>query len=80
MTQWKRPAGPLAVWRVVEAHQALKDGTKKPVKISIQEIPDDEKRKQEVYDHLYTYYLTDEPLAKCTSKLKKWVNFLSNLL
>ncbi|XP_014226796.1 uncharacterized protein LOC106652382 [Trichogramma pretiosum] len=70
MAHWKRPEGPLNVWRIVDGYERMEDGSKKPIKFSIQDIPDDESRRQEVLDHFYDYFLEDEPVSKST-KIKQ---------
>jgi len=57
MSHWRRPPGPPAVYKVIDG------------RYSVQEIPTDGPRRQEVLDNLREYYLADEPLAKCTSEL-----------
>ncbi|KAJ8687511.1 hypothetical protein QAD02_023305 [Eretmocerus hayati] len=61
---WKRPPGPLNVWKVVEGYENLDDGTKIPVKFSIQDVPDTEERRKEFLDNLTTHFLAGEPLSK----------------
>ncbi|XP_058801487.1 uncharacterized protein LOC131670125 [Phymastichus coffea] len=62
--KWTRPSGPLNVWKVVDGYETLNDGTKKPVKFSIQDVPNDEKRRQEVLQLMYTHFLAEEPCSK----------------
>ncbi|XP_033209992.1 uncharacterized protein LOC117168447 [Belonocnema kinseyi] len=57
-TSWRRPPGPLNVWKVVDGY---KNG--EPTKFKIQEIPSD--RFEEVLDHMCDYYLADEPQFEC---------------
>ena len=64
---WKRPSGPLNVWNIVEYFDNLNNGSK--VKVSIQEVPDEEYRYQEIIDILINYFLKDEPMSKSLSKL-----------
>ncbi|KAJ8687463.1 hypothetical protein QAD02_023257 [Eretmocerus hayati] len=61
---WKRPPGPLNVWEVIEGYESLEDGTKKPVKFSIQEVPDTVDRRGEFLDNLTRHFLAEEPLSK----------------
>jgi len=65
MVRFQRPPGPLNIWKVVDGFEVLEDGTKKPVKFSIQEIPYTFERKQEVIDLMCNHYLDDEAIAKC---------------
>lgn len=67
MTRWQRPPGALNVWKVIDGYEALEDGTKKPVKFSIQDIPNNNMRRKEVLDHMFTYFLAQEPLSQSTS-------------
>ncbi|XP_008212184.1 uncharacterized protein LOC100118005 [Nasonia vitripennis] len=64
MARWQRPTGPLNVWKVIDGYETLEDGTKKPVKFSVQEVPDDEYRRKEFLDLMTTYFLAEEPLSK----------------
>lgn len=68
MTRWQRPSGPLNVWKVVDGFEKLENGTKRPVKFSIQDVPDDEYRREEVFNLLHTYYLSEEPISRSLSK------------
>lgn len=68
MTRWHRPAGPLNVWKTVNGYEKLENGTKKPVKFSIQDVPNDEKRRKEVFDILHSYFVAEEPLSRSLSE------------
>lgn len=65
---WKRPPGPPKVWDVIEAQEIQKDGSKKKIRVSIQEVPDEKERKQEVLNLLINSFLVDEPMSKALSK------------
>ena len=67
---WTRPAGPANVWRVIEAEERLKDASV-PVRLSIQEVPDD--RHEEAVRHMCQYFIVDE--VTCRS-LSTYVCFL----
>ncbi|XP_071581380.1 uncharacterized protein [Temnothorax nylanderi] len=55
-----KPSGqPPKVWKVIE--KTDKDG--KPMKFTIQEIPED--RYEDAVQHMCTYFLADEPMCKC---------------
>ncbi|XP_023246858.1 uncharacterized protein LOC106637545 [Copidosoma floridanum] len=70
MVHFKRPPGPLNVWNVVDGFEVLEDGTKKPVKFSIQEVPNTPEHRQEVINLLCDHFLDDEAMCRCL-KLKK---------
>ncbi|KOC62775.1 hypothetical protein WH47_03759 [Habropoda laboriosa] len=53
-------SGPPKVWKVVELK---KKNEEKPIKFTIQEIPED--RYEEVVEHMCTYFIADEPMCKC---------------
>lgn len=55
-----RPPGTEKVWAVVESAKQTVQG--KPLKFSIQEIPED--RYEEVVHHLCTYFIHDEPTCQ----------------
>lgn len=57
---WKRPAGPIKVWRVVEGRKKNADG--KTLRFSIQEIP--EGRFDDVLDLMCTEFIRDEPICE----------------
>lgn len=76
MSRWIRPPGPPTVWKIIDGQETLQDGTKKPVKYSIQEIPKNEYRIQEVIDLLCGDYMDDEPMAKCTGEYHNKTNHL----
>ena len=65
---WKRPLGSPKVWDVVEAQEIQKDGSKRKIRVSIQEIPDEEERRLEVLDLLINSFLVGEPMSKALSK------------
>ena len=67
MSRWQRPPGPISVWKVVDGYEKLEDGTQKPVKFSVQEIPLTAERRKEALDLMCTHFLADEPLSKATS-------------
>ncbi|XP_058801488.1 uncharacterized protein LOC131670126 [Phymastichus coffea] len=62
--KWIRPPGPLNIWKVVDGYETLDDGTKKAAKFSIQDVPNDDKRRQEVLDLMCTHFLAEEPCCK----------------
>ncbi|XP_014205823.1 uncharacterized protein LOC106637530 [Copidosoma floridanum] len=59
---WRQPDAPLNVWQVVEGQQKLEDGTTRPIKFSIQEVP--ENRHEEAVDFMMKYFVDDEPMSK----------------
>ncbi|KAJ8687510.1 hypothetical protein QAD02_023304 [Eretmocerus hayati] len=59
---WKKPPGPLNVWKIVECEEKLPDGTPRFVRFSIQDIP--ENRFDEAITHLCNYFVADEVKAK----------------
>lgn len=63
MADWKRPAGPLNVWRQLEADERLAGGTTRRVRFSIQDVPED--RYDEAIEHMVEFFLADE--ATCAS-------------
>ena len=72
MISWHRPSGSPKIWKIIEGNS--KDGSKKSIKFSIQEIPDSVERKQEVLDLIRKHYLTDEPLCAYESKFTTFFN------
>ncbi|KAG8305464.1 uncharacterized protein LOC124367373 [Homalodisca vitripennis] len=56
---WKRPEGPLNVWKVVEAD----DGTGNKVRVSIQDVPNDPAKREEVIQLMLDHYLADEAIS-----------------
>lgn len=56
-----KPPGPPKVWRVVDV--VIKDKGSKPIRFSIQEIPED--RYEDVVEHMLKYFIADEPMCKC---------------
>ncbi|XP_054001068.1 uncharacterized protein LOC128888341 [Hylaeus anthracinus] len=56
-----KPPGQAKVWNVVDWMK--KDSNEPPIRISIQEIPED--RYEDVLDHMCTYFIVDEPICKC---------------
>lgn len=53
--------GQTKVWRVIES---VKKGSQEaPIKITIQEIPED--RYEDILEHMCTYFIADEPICKC---------------
>lgn len=63
---WKRPAGPLNVWRVLEGEERLPGEPARPVRFSIQDIP--ESRYDEVVTHMCDCFLAEEVTCKSLSK------------
>ncbi|XP_058801479.1 uncharacterized protein LOC131670120 isoform X2 [Phymastichus coffea] len=59
---WCRPDGPLNVWKIVEGTEKLADGSTRPIRFSIQEVPED--RREETMQHMIKYFLADEPICK----------------
>ncbi|KAL7299178.1 hypothetical protein TKK_0007774 [Trichogramma kaykai] len=59
---WQRPAGPLNVWKIIESTEKLSDGSTRPIRFSIQEVPVD--RREETIDFMLKYYIPDEPICK----------------
>lgn len=57
-----RPPGPIKIWNVIDGFKNVGDKSI-PVKISIQELPED--LYEEALDHMITYFVADEPC--CTS-------------
>ncbi|XP_076618512.1 arylalkylamine N-acetyltransferase-like 2 [Colletes latitarsis] len=55
-----KPPGQAKVWNVIE--YVKKNSKEPPVKIFIQEIPED--RYEEILDHMCTYFLADEPICR----------------
>ncbi|XP_014227016.1 uncharacterized protein LOC106652526 [Trichogramma pretiosum] len=64
---WNRPDGPLNIWRIIEGEEHQNDGTKKKIKFSIQDIP--EEHYQDVIKHMCDYFVADEVTCQC-SKIK----------
>jgi len=61
-----RPSSqPPKVWQVIE--KTDKDG--KPMKFTIQEIPED--RYEDAVEHMCTFFLADEPTCQCLSKFHR---------
>uniref|UniRef100_A0A1B6ERW8 N-acetyltransferase domain-containing protein n=1 Tax=Cuerna arida TaxID=1464854 RepID=A0A1B6ERW8_9HEMI len=56
---WKCPAGPVNVWKVVEAD----DGTGNKMRVSIQDVPKDPVRREEVIQLMLDHYLADETIS-----------------
>ncbi|XP_043273494.1 uncharacterized protein [Venturia canescens] len=56
---WKRKAGPLKVWGVVEGRKKTSDG--KTLRFSIQEVPED--RFDDVLDLMCKVFIKDEPIC-----------------
>lgn len=67
--------GQTKVWRVIES---VKKGSQEaPIKITIQEIPED--RYEDILEHMCTYFIADEPICKCISKFSHFnYRFLLN--
>ncbi|XP_015182897.1 PREDICTED: uncharacterized protein LOC107069801 [Polistes dominula] len=59
-----RTPGPIKIWKTVDGFRTVGDESK-PVKIILQEIPED--RYDDFLDHMCTYFIVDEP---CCSSLK----------
>ena len=65
-----KPIGqPPKIWKVIE--KVRQDG--KPMKFTIQEIPED--RYEDALEHMYTYFLADEPICQCLSKFRRFFFF-----
>lgn len=60
-----RPPGPIKIWKTVDGFKTI-GGESKPVKIVLQEIPED--RYEDIVDYLTTYFIPDEPCCICHSK------------
>ncbi|XP_008212189.1 uncharacterized protein LOC100678031 [Nasonia vitripennis] len=63
LVRWRRPPGPVNVWRIVDGEETLDDGSKRPVRLSIQEVP--EERREEALQLMIKHFLADEPICKC---------------
>lgn len=59
---WKRPAGPLNVWRTIEGEER---NTGARLRFSIQQLP--EARYEEAVTHMCDYFIADEATCKCLS-------------
>ncbi|XP_012271021.1 uncharacterized protein LOC105694697 isoform X2 [Orussus abietinus] len=57
---WKRPAGPLKVWQVIESKKQSHNG--QPLKFSIQDVPKD--RYDDVISHMCQNFARDETICK----------------
>ncbi|KAF7383054.1 hypothetical protein HZH68_014903 [Vespula germanica] len=53
-----RTPGPIKIWKTVDGFKTI-GGESKPVKIVLQEIPED--RYQDILDHMAAYFVIDEP-------------------
>ncbi|XP_046828190.1 uncharacterized protein LOC124428301 [Vespa crabro] len=53
-----RPPGPIKIWKTIDVFKTI-DGESKPVKIVLQEIPED--RYEDILDYMVTYFVIDEP-------------------
>lgn len=62
VSDWKRPPGPLNVWRIVDGEERLAHDTNRRVKLSIQDVPED--RYEEAIDHMCQYFVADEATCK----------------
>ena len=71
MASWSRPPGPPNIWDVVEGFDPLNDNKK--IKISIQEVPDELEKHQEVKDLLLKYFLPDEPISKSIGRINGYI-------
>jgi len=70
-----RPSGqPPKVWQVIE--KMAKDG--KPMKFTIQEIPED--RYEDVIEHMCTYFLADEPICNYLGKFHRVSDYSVTLM
>lgn len=67
LPNWRRPPGPINVWRIVEGKERLPDGTTTPCRFSIQDIPED--RHQEVIQHMCKFFVVDEVTCKSLSEI-----------
>ncbi|XP_008212188.1 uncharacterized protein LOC100680143 [Nasonia vitripennis] len=65
---WKRPAGPLNVWRQVVGRELLAGGSTRRIRFSIQDVPED--RYDEAVEHMLEFFLADEATCACL-KLKQ---------
>ena len=68
MPIWKRPPGSLNVWKEMVAYEKSENGKKKKIRISIQEIPNNDERLKEALDFLTDQYLPREPMSMVLSK------------
>lgn len=60
-----RPPGPIKIWKTIDGFKTI-DGESKPVKIVLQEIPED--RYEDIIDHMTTYFVVDEPCCDSLSE------------
>ena len=68
MPTWKRPPGPLNIWKEIEACEKSENGEKKKIRISIQEIPNTKERFEEALEILREQYIYREPMNEALSK------------
>lgn len=54
----------MIVYSVRDGFEISEDGTKRPVRFSIQDVPNEEGRRQEIYDHMDKYWIEDEPFNR----------------
>lgn len=59
---------PSEIYDIVEAYETLEDGTKRQIRIRIQQVPNNEDRFAEIIEHMTKYYVKDEPIAKSFGK------------
>lgn len=64
-SDWRRPAGPLNVWKIIEAEERLAGGANKRVRLSIQDVPAE--RYEEAIKHMCDYFIVDEVTCKSLS-------------
>lgn len=61
---WKRPPGPINIWKTIESTKHSKNG--KPIKYILQDIP--KERYQDALDHMSKFFWHDEPACRSLSK------------
>lgn len=66
LPNWRRPPGPINVWRIIEGIERLPNGSTKPCRFSIQDVPED--RYQDAIQHMCKYFVADEATCKCLSR------------
>ncbi|KAJ8687509.1 hypothetical protein QAD02_023303 [Eretmocerus hayati] len=59
---WKKPIGPLNVWKIIEGKERLADGSLKTVRFSLQDIP--EIRFEDAVNQMCANFISDEVMCK----------------
>ncbi|KAJ8672880.1 hypothetical protein QAD02_004141 [Eretmocerus hayati] len=62
---WRRPSGPLNVWKIIERKMKIFDDEEQLIRISFQEVP--EHRRDEAIDHMLQYFASDESINWCNN-------------